>query len=63
MKEKRWRKFYFFLMLFFYIIYVPFSLVDWLFLDGKFPIIALFVGVALPFMRKNHLRRIRLEKS
>lgn len=62
-REKRWRRFYLFLMLFIYVIYVPFSFIEWIFLDGKIPFVAILIGVSLPFMRKNHLQRIQSEKE
>lgn len=62
-REKRWRRFYLFLMLFIYVIYVPFSFLEWIFLDGKIPFVAILIGVALPFMRKNHLNNIQSGKE
>lgn len=57
--EKSWKRFYLFMMIFFYAIYVPVSLLEWLGGDGGIPITAVVVGVALPFIRKNHLNQIQ----
>jgi hypothetical protein len=60
-KEKRWRRFYLFLMIFFYAIYVPVSIIEWLARDGGLPLTAVVVGIALPYMRKNHLHQIQIK--
>jgi predicted permease len=62
-KEKRWRRFYLFLMIFFYAIYVPVSVLEWLLGDGGLPITAVVVGIALPYMRKNHLHQIQMKEG
>lgn len=58
-KEKKWRRIYLILMIFFYAIFVPVTVGEWLFSDGSFPFTALAVGLALPFMRKNHLAQLQ----
>ncbi|MBM7588267.1 hypothetical protein JOC86_004864 [Bacillus pakistanensis] len=58
-KEKRWRIFYLCLMIFFYAIYVPVSVLMWLIGDEGFPITAVAVGIGLPIMRKNHIQQIQ----
>ncbi|EAR64208.1 hypothetical protein B14911_20230 [Bacillus sp. NRRL B-14911] len=60
-KERKWKWIYLLIMLFTYLIYIPAFLLDWLVLDGKFPLIPLFIGAAIPFMRRNHLKKIRFE--
>jgi hypothetical protein len=62
-KEKRWRRFYLILMIFFYVIFVPVSVLEWIGADGGFPITAIAVGVALPYMRKNHLNQIQVREG
>ncbi|OAT84729.1 hypothetical protein A6P54_20900 [Bacillus sp. MKU004] len=62
-KEKRWRRFYLFLMIFFYVIYVPVSVIEWLAGEGGIPLTALVVGIALPYMRKNHIEQIRVRQN
>ncbi|MCC5804408.1 hypothetical protein [Rossellomorea vietnamensis] len=62
-KEKRWRRFYLLLMIFFYAIYVPVSILEWLAGDGGIPITAVVVGMALPYMRKNHLQQIQVKQD
>ena len=62
-REKRWRRFYLFLMLFIYVIYVPASFLEWIFLGEKIPFVAIFIGVAIPFMRKNHINNIQSGKG
>ncbi|MBS4179489.1 hypothetical protein [Lederbergia citrea] len=62
-KERKWRRVYLFLMIFFYGIYTPVSIFEWLAADGKFPFTAIVVGLALPFMRKNHLNQIQQQKN
>ncbi|UJF26387.1 hypothetical protein [Planococcus sp. 107-1] len=47
------------LMIFFYAIFVPVTVGEWLFSDGSFPFTAIAVGLALPFMRKNHLAQLQ----
>lgn len=61
--EKSWKRFYLFMMIFFYAIYVPVSLLEWLGGDGGIPITAVVVGVALPFIRKNHLSQIKEKRN
>lgn len=58
-KEKKWRRIYLFLMIFFYGIFVPVTIAEWLFSDGEFPFTAIAVGLALPFMRRNHLAQLQ----
>lgn len=58
-KEKKWKRIYLALMIFFYAIFVPVTVAEWLFSDGGFPFTALAVGLALPFMRKNHLAQLQ----
>ncbi|PFG03892.1 hypothetical protein [Bacillus sp. es.034] len=62
-KEKRWRRFYLFLMIFFYVVYVPVSVLEWLLGDGSMPVTAVVVGIALPYMRKNHLHQIQMKEG
>ena len=62
-KEKRWRRFYLFLMIFFYVIYVQVSVLEWLLGDGGLPVTAVVVGIALPYMRKNHLHQIEMKEG
>ncbi|MBP1971441.1 hypothetical protein J2Z83_003580 [Virgibacillus natechei] len=57
--EKKLRKIYLALMIFIYGIFTPITVYEWLFTDGGFPLTAVIVGVALPFMRKNHLNQVR----
>ncbi|GEL76476.1 hypothetical protein [Tenuibacillus multivorans] len=57
--EKRWRRLYLFLMIFIYAIFAPITVTEWLAGSGGFPYTAIVVGIALPFMRKNHLNSIR----
>ncbi|WP_433746756.1 hypothetical protein [Falsibacillus pallidus] len=61
-KEKRWRRFYLFIIIFFYAIYVPVSLLDWVNGEG-FPITVFTVGIALPLLRKNHLKQIQAKEN
>lgn len=58
-KEKKWRRIYLALMIFFYGIFVPVTVMEWLFGEGSFPFTAIAVGFALPFMRKNHLQQLQ----
>lgn len=58
-KEKRWRRFYLILMIFIYAVFVPVTVLEWLFGDGRFPLTAIVVGTALPMMRKNHINQIQ----
>lgn len=60
-KEKNWKRFYLFIMIFFYFIYVPVSVAEWIFSDGGIPLTAIVVGFALPVIRKNHLTKIRID--
>lgn len=60
-KERKWKWIYLLSMVFIYLIYIPAFLLDWLVLDGKLPLIPLFIGAVFPFMRKNHLKKIRFE--
>lgn len=46
-------------MIFIYGIFTPITVHEWLFTDGGFPLTAVVVGFALPFMRKNHLNQVR----
>lgn len=62
MREQRWKRFYFILMLFIYLIYAPVSILEWLLVNSGFPYTALTVGTALPFIRKNHINTIRKEE-
>ncbi|MFC4558648.1 hypothetical protein ACFO3D_10550 [Virgibacillus kekensis] len=57
--EKRWRRFYLTLMIFIYAVYVPVTLIEWLAGGGGIPYTAVIVGIALPYMRKNHIESIR----
>ncbi|PPA68653.1 hypothetical protein [Jeotgalibacillus proteolyticus] len=57
-KHKRWKRIYLFLMIFFYVIFVPVTVGEWLLGDGGFPFTAIAVGVALPMIRKNHLTQL-----
>ncbi|MDN7244890.1 hypothetical protein [Planococcus shenhongbingii] len=57
--EKKWRRIYFILMIFFYGIFVPVTIAEWLFAEGSFPFTAFAVGLALPYMRKNHLLQLQ----
>lgn len=58
-KQKKWQRIYLVLMIFFYGIFVPVTLFEWLFSNGTFPFTAIAVGLALPFMRKNHLAQLQ----
>ena len=58
-KEKKWRRIYKVLMIFFYVVFVPVTVGEWLLSDGSFPFAAIVVGFALPFMRKNHLIQLQ----
>lgn len=58
-REKKWRRIYLFLIIFIYAIFVPVTALDWLAGDGKFPYTAIIVGIALPFIRKNHLTTMK----
>lgn len=61
--ERKWHKIYTALMVFIYIIYIPVSVIEWLSTDSGFPIVALVVGIALPFMRKNHMAQLKEEQK
>lgn len=61
--EKKWRRLYLFLMIFIYAIYTPVTALEWLAGEGGFPFTAIIVGVALPFMRKNHINQIRAKEG
>ncbi|WP_053364890.1 hypothetical protein [Bacillus sp. FJAT-27245] len=61
--EKSWKRFYLFMMIFFYAIYVPISLLEWLGGDSGIPVAAVVVGVGLPFIRKNHLIQIKEKRN
>ncbi|MGG3915103.1 hypothetical protein [Rossellomorea vietnamensis] len=52
-----------FLIIFFYVIYVLISVLEWLLGDGGVPITAVVVGIALPYIRKNHLHQIQLKEG
>ena len=58
-KEKKWRKIYLVLMIFFYAVFVPVTFEEWLLGEGGFPFTAIVVGMALPYMRKNHLLQLQ----
>ncbi|ETP69083.1 hypothetical protein AC739_01555 [Planococcus glaciei] len=58
-KEKKWRKIYLVLMIFFYAVFVPVTFAEWLLGEGGFPFTAIVVGMALPYMRKNHLLQLQ----
>ncbi|MBS4210371.1 hypothetical protein [Bacillus sp. FJAT-50079] len=62
-REKKWKRFYLFLMIFFYGIFTPVSFAEWLFADGKFPYTVIIVGIALPAMRKNHLMKLQQQRN
>lgn len=61
--EKKWRKVYIGLMIFIYAVYVPVSVVEWLFSEGGFPFTAVLLAIALPFMRKNHLAQLENDRK
>ena len=61
--ERKWHKIYTALMVFIYLIYIPVSVIEWLSTDSSFPIVALVVGIALPFMRKNHMAQLKEEQK
>ncbi|MFD1020582.1 hypothetical protein ACFQ2J_15445 [Thalassobacillus hwangdonensis] len=46
-------------MIFFYGVYLPISLFEWIVGSSGFPYTALIVGLALPWMRKNHIHTIK----
>ncbi|GLI82657.1 hypothetical protein ANABIO32_03440 [Rossellomorea marisflavi] len=58
-KEKRWRRFYLFLMIFIYAIFIPVTVLEWVAGDGRFPITAVAVGFGMPLIRKNHIQQLR----
>ncbi|MCA1057011.1 hypothetical protein LCM10_18770 [Rossellomorea aquimaris] len=60
-KRESVEKVLFVLLIFFYVIYVPVSIIQWFAGDGG--ITALVVGIALPYMRKNHIEQIRVKQS
>ena len=43
--ERKWHKIYIGLMVFIHLIYIPVSVIEWLFIDSGFPIVALVVGI------------------
>ncbi|TFJ91631.1 hypothetical protein [Lentibacillus salicampi] len=57
--EKRWRRLYFYLMIFIFAIYVPITVFEWLTGAGGFPLTAIVVGIGIPLGRKTHLKSIR----
>lgn len=58
-KEKRWRRFYLFLMIFIYAIFIPVTVLEWVVGDGRFPITAVVVGIGLPMIGKNHIQQLQ----
>lgn len=62
-KYKRWKNTYLLLLIFFYGIFVPVTVAEWLFADAGFPFTAIIVGIALPAMRKNHLALLKSQAS
>ncbi|GIP36913.1 hypothetical protein J31TS4_01930 [Paenibacillus sp. J31TS4] len=62
-KEKRWKRIYLFLMIFVYAIYVPVSVFEWLAMEERFPLSAFVVAVALPVMRRNHLKQLQSQDT
>lgn len=58
-KEKKWSRIYLFLMIFFYGVFGPVSILLFFLGEEGFPYTLIVVGTALPFMRKNHLTQIR----
>lgn len=61
-KEKKWRRFYLIAMILIYGIFVPVELFEFFTEGGGFPLTVIVVGVGLPIMRMNHLRKIREEE-
>ncbi|MBM6614734.1 hypothetical protein JTF06_07500 [Desemzia sp. RIT804] len=61
--EKKWRKVYIGLMIFIYAVYVPVSVVEWLFSEGGVPFTAVLIAILLPIMRKNHLTQLENERK
>lgn len=57
-KKKKWSRIYLFLMIFFYGVFVPVTILEWLLSDGGFPFTAIVVGLSLPYMRRNHLNQL-----
>ena len=58
-KEKKWRRIYLFIMIFVYGIYTPVTVIEWVAGDGKFPLTVIIACLAMPFIRKNHLMKLR----
>ncbi|MBU5214813.1 hypothetical protein M3685_25190 [Heyndrickxia oleronia] len=56
-QERKWRRIYFWLMIFIYCIYGPVEILEYVLDDGNFPLSFIFVGLAIPFIRKNHLNK------
>lgn len=62
-KYKRWKRTYLILSIFFYGIFVPVTIAEWLFSDASFPFTAVVVGLALPAMKKNHLAQLEHQNA
>ena len=62
-KYKNWTRIYLLLTIFFYGIFVPVTIAEWLFSDAGFPYTAVVVGIALPAMKKNHLAQIKRQTT
>ncbi|MGY3717835.1 hypothetical protein ACWE42_20185 [Sutcliffiella cohnii] len=60
-RERKWRRFYLFVMIMIYGLVIPLAL-SLFFVGESFPLIPIFVGIALPFMRNNHLKQIRQQE-
>lgn len=62
-RETKWRRIYLFLLIFVYGIFTPVTFFEWLAGDGRFPLTALVMCVAMPSIRKTHLMKIAQEEK
>lgn len=58
-KEKKWRLFYKVMMVVIYGLILPLSLLLFFIGEGGIPWGIVVAGIALPFMRDNHIKKIR----
>lgn len=62
-KLKKWRRLYKYLGIFVYAIYLPVSTIEWLFFDERFPLSAIAIAGAFPFIKQNHLKQLESKHS
>ncbi|QFT87770.1 hypothetical protein FIU87_03810 [Bacillus sp. THAF10] len=58
-KEKKWRLFYKIIMIVIYAVILPLSALLFFIGEGGIPWGIIVAAIALPFMRDNHIKKIR----